>query len=306
MADRAKHAFGALERVDSALQAGTIDSFDILFVKDANGKPYVGWIDKDGKKVICDDSAEFDALEEQLEAQIATKANATEVESQLSKKADAEEVKAELATKVEAEEVDAKIKQAVQDIKHPPDSVKYKILDAPSGTLVDYFDKEIRIMCKSDAAFVKQAVGTGGNPNCFYVTLKTYAPDDAVGYIEHLGEQVDAEVLTDLKTDEYGRKYQLTWLAVAVYDEASGTWSYYGKSSSKNKYIGWDYQIDFYDVDGVMIESDCVRINLSNEQCHSTVEPYYVGAINATIDAKIEQIEEKIEEVTTVNEIVEF
>lgn len=303
MADKAKHAFGSRKNLSNAITNKIVDSFDVLFLSGEGESPAMGWVDRDGNPIILSPTDDLEKVEEQLEAQIATKANATEVESQLSKKADAEEVKAELATKVEAEEVDAKIKQAVQDIKHPPDSVKYKILDAPSGTLVDYFDKEIRIMCKSDAAFVKQAVGTGGNPNCFYVTLKTYAPDDAVGYIEHLGEQVDAEVLTDLKTDEYGRKYQLTWLAVAVYDEASGTWSYYGKSSSKNKYIGWDYQIDFYDVDGVMIESDCVRINLSNEQCHSTVEPYYVGEMMAEIGTKIE---EKIEEINVGYEIIEF
>jgi hypothetical protein len=52
MANKAKHAFGMLENIDSALSAGTIDAYDILFVKDADGKPYVGWVDKDGNKVI--------------------------------------------------------------------------------------------------------------------------------------------------------------------------------------------------------------------------------------------------------------
>jgi len=50
---KAKHAFGALEDIDQAFANGRIDSYDILFVKDANGKPYVGWIDKEGNKVIC-------------------------------------------------------------------------------------------------------------------------------------------------------------------------------------------------------------------------------------------------------------
>lgn len=53
MADRARHAFGMLENIDAALANGTIDNYDILFVKDANGKPYVGWIDKEGNKIIC-------------------------------------------------------------------------------------------------------------------------------------------------------------------------------------------------------------------------------------------------------------
>lgn len=57
--ERAKHAFGTLEKVDSALAAGTIDAYDILFVKDANGKPYVGWIDKEGNKVIVEEEDEI-------------------------------------------------------------------------------------------------------------------------------------------------------------------------------------------------------------------------------------------------------
>ena len=63
MAERAKHAFGALENIDSALANGTIDSHDILFVKDANGKPYVGWIDKEGNKIICQEEEKVVVVE---------------------------------------------------------------------------------------------------------------------------------------------------------------------------------------------------------------------------------------------------
>ena len=155
---------------------------------------------------------------------------------------------------------------------------KYDISGAPEGTLVDYREKEIRIMCPADAEFVKQAVGTGGDANSYYVTFKTYAPNDnAVGYIEHLNGQADSEILTNFSTDGYGRRYQPTWLAVAKYDEATNTWSYYGANSTKNKFIGWDYRIDWYDADGLMIASDSIRINLSNEDCHNNIEPYYVA-----------------------------
>lgn len=64
MADKSKHAFGALERIDDALVAGTIDNYDILFVKDANGKPYVGWIDSKGQKVIIEDKAQVVRVDE--------------------------------------------------------------------------------------------------------------------------------------------------------------------------------------------------------------------------------------------------
>lgn len=111
MAMKAKHAFGTLEGIDQALADGKVDSYDVLFVKDANGKPYVGWIDKDGQKVVCDDSAEL----AELEAQIATKATAKEVDEKIASKADASEVEAlqtEIATKVDASAVQTMINEA--------------------------------------------------------------------------------------------------------------------------------------------------------------------------------------------------
>ena len=154
---------------------------------------------------------------------------------------------------------------------------KYEIADVPEGTLVDYYEKEIRIMCPADAEYHLQNVGVGGDPNSYYVTLKTYAPDGAVGYVENLGGQVDKEILKDIKADNHGRRYQPTWLAVAKHDAASDVWSYYGANSTDSKYIGWDYKIDWYNADGVIINSDNIRINLSNEDCHFTSEPYYMA-----------------------------
>lgn len=157
---------------------------------------------------------------------------------------------------------------------------KYEIANTPVGTLVDYREKEIRVMCPADAVWTKQSVGAGGDANSYYMTFKTYAPNNnAVGYIEHLGDQVDAEILTDLKTDAYGRKYQPTWLALAKYDAGADTWTYYGKNSTTSKYVGYDYQIDWYDADGVMIASDKIRINLTNEACHNEIKPFYMADV---------------------------
>lgn len=82
MADKARHAFGSLEGIDSALSAGKIDNYDILFVKDADGKPYVGWIDRNGNKVIVDNSDELTALESQIETKVST----DEVEAMIERK----------------------------------------------------------------------------------------------------------------------------------------------------------------------------------------------------------------------------
>lgn len=48
---KSKHAFGSEANVDNALQQGLIDAYDILFL--AEGK--IGWIDKNGQKVILED-----------------------------------------------------------------------------------------------------------------------------------------------------------------------------------------------------------------------------------------------------------
>lgn len=290
MADRAKHAFGMLENIDSALSNGIINAHDILFVKDANGKAYVGWIDKDGNKVICE-SNDVDLSE--IEAEVAKKANAEEVDAKI------DETSANTVATANAY-TDDKVEAALAEhlVK------KYEIASVPIGTLVNYGENEIRVMCPYDSAWTKQTVGAGGDTNSYYMTFKTYVPnDDVVGYIEHLGDQVDSEVLTTFSTDKYGRRYQPTWLALAKYDEETDAWTYYGKSSSKDKYIGWDYQIDWYDANGVMIASDSVRINLSNENCHSSTKPYYIGGMMTEIET---MVEEKVAEVNSAYEIIEF
>jgi hypothetical protein len=97
-----------------------------------------------------------------------------------------------------------------------------------------------------------------------------------VGYKEHLNARTDSEILTSFSTDEFGRRYQSTWLGIAKYDEATNTWNYYGNASTETSYIGWDYRIDWYDVNGKIIYSDSIRINLSNETCHNNSKPYFM------------------------------
>lgn len=283
MANKAKHAFGSSERVAESIANGVIDSYDILFLDGDTDNPKIGWVDKNGNPVILKDE----------------KADLTEI------KAEVAELETGLATKADAKEVNAKIGEIetvlddVENASHTHEKIKYEFTDVPVGTLVDYREDEIRVMVPKSAVFTKQNVGVGGDANSYYATFKTYVPnDDVVGYIEHLGDQVDSEVLTDLKTDKYGRRYQPTWLALAKYDATTGTWTYYGNSSSANKYIGYDYQIDWYNADGVMIASDSIRINLSNEDCHSVTEPYYVGKM-------MKEIETKIADATAI-EVVEF
>lgn len=123
MANKAKHAFGMLENIDSALSAGTIDSYDILFVKDENGKPYVGWIDKEGNKVVVQEEDEVvivdgESLPESGESgkiyvhgSDAYVWNGNEFVN-LCKPTDVSALEEEIATKVTAEEVKTMIKES--------------------------------------------------------------------------------------------------------------------------------------------------------------------------------------------------
>lgn len=287
MAKRAKHAFGALENIDQALANGVIDNYDILFVKDANGKPYVGWVDKEGNKVICDDAKEFAALE------------------------------TELATKVSAEEVDAKIDAVVTEkvestISEISFEVEedYEVSHKPDGTLVDYRDKEIRVMCPIDTKWALQDSGEGADPNAYYIGVKAYAPsDDVVSFKEDIAEIISDNEMYYFEGNEFagidddGRKYSIVWLPVAKYE--NDTWTYYGTSSSKEGFIGWYYSVEWYNAEGKIVASDCIRINLSNEECHSSIKPFYVTdavkTANEYTDAKIAEISK-----ASSYEIVEF
>lgn len=167
--------------------------------------------------------------------------------------------------------------------------IKYEIVSKPEGTLVNYGENEIRVMCPADTKWIKQGVGSTGNANMYYMGFRAYAPKGAVSFKE--GDRgVIVDEMFDFNgdfagTDEFGRNFSIVWLALALYDEASDTWTYFGKNSNAEKYIGWDYVVEWFDESGVKIASDSIRINLSNESCHNIDTPYYISALEAKVDA---------------------
>ncbi len=176
------------------------------------------------------------------------------------------------------------------------EQVKYEISNKPEGTIVKYRENEIRVMCPADTAWVKQTVGGTGNPNMYYMGFKAYAPEGAVSFKE--GDRgVIIDEMFDFNgsfagTDEFGRNYSICWLALASYNETSGEWTYFGKNSSAEKYIGWDYCVEWYDANGVIIAADQIRINLSNEDCHDVNVPYYMSKY-ATVE-QLDDIEQSM------------
>lgn len=196
-----------------------------------------------------------------------------------------------LATKDSDGAMSAKDKHIVDSIPYVYAALKYDVSNTPVGTLVDYRDHEIRIMCPADAEFKKQEVGANGNANMYYMTFKAYAPDGAVSFKEgDRGVIIDEMHTFDESAagvDEFGRKYSVCWLAMATYDEATDTWAYFGKNSTEAKYIGWDYCVEWFGADGEKLGYDSVRINLSNESCHNVNRPYYMAnyATSNEVDA---------------------
>lgn len=182
-------------------------------------------------------------------------------------------------TKTEAEQTLLSKVVAAATLKH----IKYEISHKPVGTLVNYGDKEIRVMIPANTQFAHQNSGSNADANAYYIGFKAYAPEGAVSFKEDLGEIISDNTMYYFEgndfagIDAYGRKYSICWLAVARYDEKTKTWEQYGAKSTKEKYLGFYYSVEWYDANGVKIDSDCIRINLSNESCHNTAEPYYMA-----------------------------
>ena len=188
-------------------------------------------------------------------------------------------------------------------------NVKFEITSLPKGAVVDYKDSEIRVMCPTNTIWQKQNVGATGNANMYYMGFKAYAPAGAVSFKEgDHGVIIDEMFTFDnafAGTDKYGRNYSICWLALASYNETSGLWTYLGSTSNVSKFLGWDYVVEWYDADGMMISADSIRINLSNESCHNSPVPYYMGNVIKEISvngALVDVVNNRAE--ITINNIV--
>ena len=178
---------------------------------------------------------------------------------------------------------------------------KYEVVHKPEGTIVDYREKEIRIMCPEYTEWTHQNSGANADENSYYIGFKAYAPKGAVSFKEDT-----AEIIADNKMyyfennefagiDSYGRRYSVIWLPVAKRND--GIWTYYGANSTKTKYVGWYYTVEWYSETGKLISTETIRINLSNEGCHNNINSFY-GVENdlATAVAKVKDKVDILEE----------
>lgn len=165
----------------------------------------------------------------------------------------------------------------------------YEVSNKPTGTLVNYNGKEIRVMCPSDTEWSLQQVGEGGDSSRYYIGIRAYAPSsDIVSFKESLDKTMTDQTMYYFEGNDFagidanGRKYSIFWLPVAKHND-DDTWTYYGANSTSDKLIGWNYCVEWYNTDSVCVASDLIRINLSNEDIHAAIEPYYMSKY-ATID----------------------
>lgn len=318
---KARHAYGKSENIAAAIAANKIDAYDILLL-DSDTEPKIGWIDAKGNPVIVsngdDEVASVDALPESGEAgKIYIYQNEGYVwdaaESQfvaISKPADLTALEEQIAAKADAAEVNAQIEATL--VEHLGKIAAYKVADAPDGTIVNYLDKEVRVMVPSNHQWELRQSGENADQTAYYIGVKAYAPEDAASFKEDMKRVIEDETMYYFEGNDYagieddGRKFSIIWLPVAAYDSETDTWTYHGADSTEEKYVGWYYSVEWYDADGEMIASDCIRINLANEDCFGMPKPYYVSdAVKSANAYTDEQIEAKIAGISTV-EVIEF
>lgn len=110
------------------------------------------------------------------------------------------------------------------EVKKSYKEIKYEVKKPSDKVLVDYRDKEIRIMFPEDMEWTLQNVGAEGNSNMYYFEFRAYAPEGAVSFKED-----DKKVIEDATMyyfegnkfagiDEFGRKFSRMYLAAAVND----------------------------------------------------------------------------------------
>lgn len=323
---RSKHAFGTEANIDSALESGLIDEFDVLFLTDADGNPKIGWIDKNGKKVIVNDKEQIIRVselptkdgDENVVYLFKNKGYVWDNEQEkcipMSESTDVTELTEKIQTletalskKADTETVNTQIKATLGE--HLSKIGAYKISDAPDGTLVNYLDKEVRVMIPSDHQWVLRPSGEGADQTKYYIGFKAYAPEGAMSFKEDMKQTIEDETVFYFEDNDFagieedGRKFSIIWLPVAFYDNDSETWTYHGAESTEGNYAGWYYSVEWYNEAGEIISSDCIRINLANEVCYSVPKPYYVS--DAAKDAKT-YTDEQIASILDAFTVVEF
>ena len=160
------------------------------------------------------------------------------------------------------------------NISTPDLITEYEITNFPEGTTVEYLENRIKINAEN-AAFQLQQVGATGNPNMNYCALKIYAPSSEIMSFKEGDRGTVKDEINYFENNSFagidanGRKYSIVWLALASYNASTETWTYFGANSTKEKFIGWDYIVEWYDKDNKLVSTSATRIDLTNAICEA-------------------------------------
>lgn len=196
----------------------------------------------------------------------------------------------DLATQEQDGAMSKEDKKTLDNAKSVYKAQRHSVEYAPINSLIDYTDTEIRVLCPADTDWKHQVIYQNGDLNTYYIALKTYAPEAAFSFKAGGDEFFTFTDPSTGGTDEFGRKYALNWVAAAVYDSATDSWTYNGAASNNNEYVGKNFVFEWYSAEGLRIGGNKIRINLTNEDCHNNPLTYYMGKY-ITIE-ELEEIKE--------------
>lgn len=170
-----------------------------------------------------------------------------------------------LATSGSAGAMSAQDKQAIDNMAIVYEQKRIEITKLPKGSTYKDMGDEVRILVPKDATFTDQPVGEGGDKNSYYATVKMFAPYNAAHYHEFDFNNNEWEKeLQDVKIDEYGRKFDYSWLPLA-HKETNGSWTNYALSSTQTKFVGWYLGAKWYDEDYNLIGQTKFKVTLATE-----------------------------------------
>ena len=195
----------------------------------------------------------------------------------------------ELATKEALQTVET----AVEALALTTAKERYEVIRVP-GLEVMRRDDEIRLNTEH-VELSSQNVGEGGEANAYYVGIKIYAPATAESVRQNItsapGIQEDKEILpfTATDIDSYGRKYSTIWVKCAIYQ--NGAWLNYGMNSTSAKCLGYYYTVEWYDINGNIVENDSIHVVFTNDACH-------YSNISDAVSRRLATVEESIATIT--------
>ena len=195
----------------------------------------------------------------------------------------------ELATK----EALRTVETAVEALALTTAKERYEVIRVP-GLEVMRRDDEIRLNTEH-VELSSQNVGEGGEANAYYVGIKIYAPATAESVRQNItsapGIQEDKEILpfTATDIDSYGRKYSTIWVKCAIYQ--NGAWLNYGMNSTSAKCLGYYYTVEWYDINGNIVENDSIHVVFTNDACH-------YSNISDAVSRRLATVEESIATIT--------